>query len=129
MTSMMLWSLLLALTVTTVSSLSDLVSYDINTQAICTEVTRARTLKCVWPAGLNPFADQIAEGGRIIAYKIQWFNGAWSGWYVPGYNDIDSKFNPSARRCAELPYRANTMRRMWSYFYDHTHRFIICKAQ
>ncbi|XP_071086098.1 uncharacterized protein [Haliotis cracherodii] len=129
MTCMMLWSVLLAVTVTSVVGYNDRVRYNINTQAKCTEVTRRATRNCIWPAGLNPFADQIAEKGRIMAYKIQWFNGHWSGWYVPGYNDIDGKFNPYPRRCTALPYLRNTMRRMWSYFYDHTHKFIICKAK
>jgi hypothetical protein len=72
--------------------------------------------------------DQIVEGGRIAAYKIQWFNGRWSGWYVPGVNDMDTKFNIYPRKCS-LSYRAKSMRRIWSYFYDHTHKFIICKPQ
>ena len=104
---------------------SDLVIYDINTQAKCTEVQRSRTRDCRWGAGLD-MTDQIVEGGRIAAYKIQWFNGRWSGWYVPGVNDMDTKFNPYPRTCS-LSYRAKSMRRRWSYFYDHTHKFIICK--
>ncbi|XP_046331600.2 uncharacterized protein LOC124114857 [Haliotis rufescens] len=128
MTCMMLWSVLLAVTVTSVVG-SDLVKYNINTQAKCTEVTRGPTRNCIWPAGLNPFADQIAEGGRIIAYKIQWFNRRWSGWFVPGSNDMDWKFNLGTKRCSALPYLVNTLRRAWSYFYDHNHKYIICKAK
>jgi len=54
-------------------------------------------------------------GGKIYAYKIQWFNGSWSGWYIPGVNDIDYKKNLNG-----------TLRRMWSYFYDHSFLYIIC---
>ena len=70
--------------------------------------------------------DQVAAGGTIIAFKIQWFNGGWSEWYVPGYNDMDGKFNLNTKHCS-VPYIKNSLRRMWSYFYDHTHKFIICK--
>ncbi|KAL3853459.1 hypothetical protein ACJMK2_016995 [Sinanodonta woodiana] len=104
----------------------DCVSYDISTQATCKEVSsNPSTSDCRWAAGLNTNVDQVVLKGRIAAYKIQWFNGGWSGWYVPGINDIDGKYNPSGRTCS-VPYNANTMRRMWSYFYDHTHTYIIC---
>ena len=120
---MMSWILILSL----VSSIGLLVAqniiYDINTQAKCTEVLRSRTNDCRWPAGLD-MTDQIIEGGRIAAYKIQWFSGSWSGWYVPGVNDLSTTFNPSARTCS-LSYRARSMRRRWSMFYDHTHKFIL----
>ncbi|XP_041346997.1 uncharacterized protein LOC121366732 [Gigantopelta aegis] len=106
------------------ASSSDHVSY-VMSQGKCKEVTEDATRDCRWPAGLYPFVDQLVKGGRIIAYKIRWFNGSWSGWYVPGVNDIDGKFNPSSRSCS-LPYLRNSMRRMWSYFYDHTHKYIIC---
>lgn len=69
--------------------------------------------------------DKIVDGGLIIAYKIEWYNGNWSEWYIPRVNDIDHKFNPTTKQC-EIPYRSNTMRRMWSYFADHAHKYIIC---
>ena len=71
-------------------------------------------------------ADRIIEGGRIAAYKIEKFNGKWTGWFVPGVNDLSSVYNSYARTCA-LPYRINSMRRVWAQFYDHTHAFILCK--
>ncbi len=95
----------------------DCIAYDISTQARCTEVTEAATPDSRWYQGLNVNVDQVVKGGRIAAFQLQWFNGSWSGWYVPGVNDIDSKYNTSNA----------TMRRMWSYFYDHTHRYILCK--
>ncbi|KAH3770800.1 hypothetical protein DPMN_172093 [Dreissena polymorpha] len=73
-------------------------------------------------------ADQIIEGGRIIAYKIQWFNGIWSNWFVSGVNDLNIKFNlgPSGH-CPGM--KANTMTRFCGYFYDHNHHYIICKPK
>ncbi|KAH3710223.1 hypothetical protein DPMN_069694 [Dreissena polymorpha] len=71
-------------------------------------------------------ADQIIEKGRIIAYRIQWFNGSWSTWFGPDLNDLDIKFNINSATCA-APIKDRSMRRMWSYFYDHIHEFIICK--
>ncbi|KAL3868669.1 hypothetical protein ACJMK2_041447 [Sinanodonta woodiana] len=104
----------------------DCITYDISTQATCTEVSsKSRTSDCRWVAGLNINVDQVILKGRIVAYKIQWFSGGWSGWYVPGINDIDGKYNTVAMTCP-VPYNANAMRRMWSYFYDHTHAYIIC---
>ena len=108
-----------------VCSTGDSIAHVISSQAHCTEETRAPTKDCRWPAGLNTNVDQIVHGGEIIAYQIQWFNGAWSGWYVTGVNDIDSKFNPYGRNCS-ITYGANSMRRVWSYFYDHHHKYIIC---
>lgn len=26
-------------------------------------------------------------GIELIAYKIKWFNGVWSTWFIPGVND------------------------------------------
>ncbi|XP_052284142.1 uncharacterized protein LOC127880779 [Dreissena polymorpha] len=103
----------------------DVVIYDATSQPKCQLVNRPAKFDCRWHAGLD-MADQIIEGGRIIAYRIQWFNGSWSTWFGPGLNDLDIKFNPNAATC-DVPVKAKSMRRMWSYFYDHTHEFIICK--
>lgn len=93
--------------------------YDIATQDACTEVTASASFDNRWVAGLSLEVDQTVKGGNIVAYQIQWFNGTWSGWYVPGVNDIDIKFNTLNK----------TMRRFWSYFYDHNHKYVICKKQ
>ncbi|VDI12454.1 Hypothetical predicted protein [Mytilus galloprovincialis] len=106
---------------------SDKMIYDKSAQAKCTEITRRRTRDCRWAAGLNMQVDQIAAGGKIAAYKIQWWNGGWSGWYVPGYNDMDGKVNIRLLRCS-MTYKYKSLRRMWAYFYDHTHKFIVCRA-
>ena len=106
---------------------SDCVIYDLNTQANCKEVTSSATYDCRWAAGLDTNVDMLILKGDIVAYQIQWFSGSWTNWFVSGVNDIDIKFNPSGRTCA-VSYKANTMRRLWSYFYDHTHKYIICTS-
>lgn len=104
----------------------DKIIYDISTQPKCIEVMKPRTLKCQWKIGLYNNMDYLMLTGKIAAYKIMWFNGAWSGWFVPGINDLDGKFNINPVTCGEFPQKGNTMRRMWSYFYDHTHKYILC---
>lgn len=99
---------------------SDCVTYNIlNTEDVCTQVTSDYHNDIRWAAGLSLEVDQAIRGGNIVAYKIQWSNGTWSPWYVSGVNDIDYKYNTAS----------NTMRRMWSYFYDHKHSYIICKKK
>jgi hypothetical protein len=71
--------------------------------------------------------DFFVLKGKIAAYKIRWFNGKWSGWYVPGVNDLDGKINMAAPTCGIFPKKGNTMRRVWSYFYDHVHTYILCR--
>ena len=95
--------------------------------ASCKEYVKSRTRNCRWASNMNRRLDEIILKGTIIAYKILWWSGSWSGWYVPGQNDLDLKYNRFARKCP-IPYRARSLRRMWSYFYDHTHRYIICSS-
>ena len=52
---------------------------------------------------------------NIVAYKIQWFSGAWSDWFITGDNDVDWKHNLDGSK-----------RRVWSYFTDHNHIYIQC---
>ena len=96
----------------------DCISYEISAQDVCLEVHSQPQRDARWYQGLSLQIDQEILGGRVIAYQIRWFNGNWSTWFVPGVNDIDHKYNPVN----------NTMRRMWSYFDDHEHRYILCKA-
>ncbi|CAF2105780.1 unnamed protein product [Rotaria magnacalcarata] len=93
--------------------------FDIASQGSCTEVSNQPASRDIrWPhSGIDSNIDWAIKCGDIIAYKIQWFSGGWSGWYVPGVNDMDTKVN-----------NGNGLRRMWSYFYDHTHSYIICKT-
>ncbi|MCL4403930.1 hypothetical protein M1432_01105 [Patescibacteria group bacterium] len=73
------------------------------------------------PGGTGPFEKlglaTSTEPG-IARYRIQWFDGSWSPWYVPGVNDVDQLDNIDG-----------TQRRIWSYFDDHTHEYIYCQTQ
>lgn len=65
-------------------------------------------------------------GGRVIAYKIQWFNGNWSRWFVPDFNDVDWKYTaapPKDGSKVSVP----LLRRVWSYFGNHNYSYVICK--
>ncbi len=95
----------------------DCVPLDLSTQVHCTEVAGQPTQDPRWVAGLSLQVDNQIAGGDIVAYRIQWFNGSWSEYFAPGVNDVDYKFNPGN----------HTMRRMWSYFYDHSFSYIVCR--
>jgi len=69
----------------------------------------------IWSVNLNSNLDRTRLGVEIIAYRIQWFSGGWSDWYVKGINDIDWVTN------------GNSQRRVWSCFEDNTHDYIYCK--
>lgn len=93
----------------------DCVIYDLTSQVDCWETAEGPTGESRWYDGLSTQVDQELRKGEIVAYKIRWSNG-WSDWFVTGMNDLDIKFNP----------KDESMRRMWSYFYDHEHTYIIC---
>ncbi len=57
----------------------------------------------------------ISAHPEILKYRIQWFSGAWSCWYVPGVGDQDWVTSIDGG-----------LRRVWSYFDDHTHEYIKC---
>ncbi|KAK3579777.1 hypothetical protein CHS0354_018213 [Potamilus streckersoni] len=102
----------------------DCITY-ISTEANCVEVSfEVPTYDCRWPAGLDLNVDQVILGRRIVAYKIEWFSGLWTDWYIPGLNDIDEKFNgfPLFPSCS-VHFKKMGMRRMWAYFYDHNHMY------
>ncbi|KAK3579775.1 hypothetical protein CHS0354_018211 [Potamilus streckersoni] len=105
------------------------VTYDISTEANCTEVSfEIPTYDCRWNAGLDLNVDQVILGGRIVAYRIEWGGGGWSDWYVPGINDLDGKYNPYDQfPSCHVQFKKMGMRRTWTYFYDHNHMYIICK--
>lgn len=65
------------------------------------------------PRNDNEWLDQCLNldldrkfGCKIIAYKIQWFSGDWSSWFVPGVNDLYKK-------------EGEPLRRFWACFNDH----------
>lgn len=62
-------------------------------------------------ACLNLSLDQKKFGCRIVAYRIQWFSGAWSSWFVPGVNDLYKK-------------PGEPLRRFWACFNDHTFEIV-----
>ncbi|AKJ06177.1 Hypothetical protein AA314_07803 [Archangium gephyra] len=61
-----------------------------------------------------PHAEIRRRGGEV-RYRIQWFNGIWSPDYYPGANDVDW-----------VTHSGGYQRRVWSYFYDHTHELTFC---
>lgn len=70
------------------------------------------------PGGTGPFEKlglDTSAHPEILRYRIQWFSGGWSDWYIPGQNDIDWLTNLDG-----------TKRRVWSYFDDHTHEYEVC---
>ncbi len=71
-----------------------------------------------WELSYNINLDWQKKKGRIIAYKIRWFNGNFSEWFVPGITDLDWKYSVVGGQ--------KQVRRMWSYFVDHVHSYIIC---
>lgn len=88
--------------------------YDITTgRSKCTEINYTKRGGDFSSLDIN--LDFQKFKGRIVAYKIQWFNGSWSDWYIPGYNDIDTKA------------QNGRLRRVWSYFSDHSFKIILCK--
>lgn len=107
----------------------DTIKHDISTQTRCRQYRSNATRNCKWQIGLYDNMDYHVLKGKIAAYKIHWFNGKWSGWFVPGVNDLDWKFNIKPTPCGSFPKKGNTMRRVWSYFYDHYHSYILCRSQ
>ncbi len=87
----------------------------------CTQVgpSPPRGGRSPWSAQYDRNVDFRILGGRVIAYKLQWFAGSWSDWFVPDYNDIDGKVTVVGT--------TSYLRRWWSYFEDHNHTYIICK--
>lgn len=61
--------------------------------------------------------DMDAEkfGVKIAAYRIQWPGGQWSGWFVPGVNDLYNK-------------DSEPIRRYWACFNDHNFEIIYISA-
>ncbi|CAF1251826.1 unnamed protein product [Rotaria sordida] len=104
--------------------LSQQTMIDVSTQAVCTQtlVLKASGVNQWAKAGLDTNVDWNLVCGDIIAFKLEWFpvgSGKWSDWYVVGVNDIDSKTDGQQR----------TAKRMWAYFADHRHTYIVCRQK
>lgn len=52
---------------------------------------------------------------EIVMYRIRWFRGGWSGWYVPGFNDRHSDKKRAIR--------------YWACFSDHEHEVVIVRDE
>lgn len=61
-------------------------------------------------SSMNTNLDIKLLGVKIVAYRIYWSTG-WSGWYVPGVNDLYKK-------------DGEPLRRYWACFSDHTFEII-----
>ncbi|MFA5783020.1 MAG: peptidoglycan-binding protein, partial [Bacteroidales bacterium] len=95
-------------------------SFNVNVIAsiTCTSTTNVVEAALGNPGGTGPFEKlglDISAHPEILKYRIQWSNGGWSDWYVPGVDDQDWLNNLDG-----------TARRIWSYFDDHTHEYIKC---
>ena len=86
----------------------------------CVEVANEGPLGAAagWHLTYNINVDWQKKKGRIIAYKILWSTQNWSEWYVPGITDLDWKYSTVGGQ--------KQVRRLWSYFTDHVHTYIIC---
>jgi hypothetical protein len=47
---------------------------------------------------------------EVLMYRIQWLNGSWSGWFVPGFNDREVGKGRDIR--------------LWACFNDHEYEVI-----
>jgi len=84
-----------------------------------------RNCKCFKARG-NADYDLCALNGIIAAYQVKWRNGKYSKWFVPRLNDVNSKRNLFYRRC--YPEERLQKHRVWTYFYSHQHKYILCKV-
>ena len=78
------------------------------------ELINAKDFKLVKVARHSPeskmrLSNDASKHQKILIYRVKWFNGGWSRWFVPGVNDADAKFK------GEL---------MWRYFQDHDSQYI-----
>jgi hypothetical protein len=85
----------------------------------CRQYTKFPRFDNVFAKNIRRNLDFTHYGGRIIAYRIRWFSGSWSNWFVPGINDIGPKYWTAGGQ--------KYLMRWWAYFSDHTHSFILCK--
>jgi len=95
------------------------IPYWLDNQVVCTTSAVLPPLKKDLWTTLDANIDIQNLGVRVMAYKIQWFDGSWSDWYFPGVNDLDSKsYTVSGKKY---------LKRVWAYFVDHSHIYVTCK--
>ena len=61
--------------------------------------------------------QQLADSTQhpeILMYRIRWFNGSWSNWFVPGVNDSNDS-SPGKRH--------------WNFFFDHEYEVLTVDAK
>lgn len=96
----------------------------------CEIIRRAPTRDKYWEGlGLNTSAHP-----EITKYRIRWFMGRWSEWFITGINDTDWKDNCGDKyflggRTWDPNRPDNCSRRVWSYFTDHTHEYELCPSE
>ncbi|WP_368010727.1 WD40 repeat domain-containing protein [Laspinema palackyanum] len=66
-----------------------------------------------WVDSLATDLDEQLLGCKIVAYKIQWFTGGWTNWYIPGINDLYQQTN-----------LGEPVRRVWAHFNEHRHQYL-----
>ena len=86
-------------------------------QSVCYEVVNSPDKNRMWSeAGLDMNVDWVIKCGDIVGYKLLWPKiGEWSDWFITGVNDLSPANNANRTR-------------MWSFFSEYYHIFIICKA-
>ena len=86
-------------------------------QSECYEMVNSPDNNALWrQSGLDMNIDWVIKCGDIVAYKLLWpTTGEWSDWFVTGMNDL-------------APVNKTNRTRMWSFFSDYYHIFIICRS-
>ena len=86
----------------------------INTENIVSNIETSNIIREVRKPTRDKYWEKLhldtSAHPEILRYKIQWFSGGWSDWYIKGKDDLDWKTNYDG-----------TKRRVWSYFTDHVH--------
>lgn len=86
-------------------------------QSLCYEMVNSPDKNPLWrQSGIDMNIDWVVKCGDIVAYKLLWpTTGEWSDWFVTGMNDL-------------APANNGNRTRMWSFFSDYYHIFIICRS-
>lgn len=99
-----------------------------NTQQNCAQLgsdSAPLAPNSAWIPAMNSLSrnmDRQITGRDVVAYKVRWGSGAWSGWIVTGVNDLhnlaaDTNGYPNGNITAHL---------VWRHFPTHYHQYIYC---